>query len=78
MHYTEAQIRRILHVGFKTARARGKRLCSVDKMNVLETTQLWRDIADRDRRRSIPTWSFRTCSWIIAPCSWCATRGNST
>jgi 3-isopropylmalate dehydrogenase len=45
MRYTEAQIRRILHVGFRTARARGKRLCSVDKMNVLETTQLWRDIA---------------------------------
>lgn len=45
MHYTEAQIRRILHVGFKTARQRRKRLCSVDKMNVLEATQLWRDIA---------------------------------
>ncbi len=46
MHYTEAQIRRILHVGFRTARARGGRLTSVDKMNVLETTQLWRDIAE--------------------------------
>ncbi|QJR14673.1 3-isopropylmalate dehydrogenase [Usitatibacter palustris] len=46
MRYTEAQIRRILHVGFKTAMARGKRLCSIDKMNVLETTQLWRDIAE--------------------------------
>jgi 3-isopropylmalate dehydrogenase len=46
MRYTEAQIRRILHVGFKTARARGKRLTSIDKMNVLETTQLWRDIAE--------------------------------
>ncbi len=46
MRYTEAQIRRILHVGFRTARSRGKRLCSVDKMNVLETTQLWRDIAE--------------------------------
>ncbi|MBC8022064.1 MAG: 3-isopropylmalate dehydrogenase [Burkholderiales bacterium] len=46
MRYTEAQIRRILHSGFKTAQARGKRLCSVDKMNVLETTQLWRDIAE--------------------------------
>jgi len=32
-------------VGFRTARQRGKRLCSIDKMNVLETTQLWRDIA---------------------------------
>jgi 3-isopropylmalate dehydrogenase len=45
MHYTEPQIRRILQVGFETARKRGKRLLSVDKMNVLETTQLWRDIA---------------------------------
>jgi 3-isopropylmalate dehydrogenase len=45
MRYTEPQIRRILHVGFRTARQRGKRLCSIDKMNVLETTQLWRDIA---------------------------------
>ena len=45
MHYTEPQIRRILHVGFRTARARGKRLCSVDKMNVLEAMQLWRDLA---------------------------------
>jgi len=46
MRYTEPQIRRILHSGFKIARARGKVLCSVDKMNVLETTQLWRDIAE--------------------------------
>jgi 3-isopropylmalate dehydrogenase len=46
MHYTEAQISRILHVGFRTARQRGRRLTSVDKMNVLETTQLWRDIAE--------------------------------
>ena len=46
MRYTEAQIRRILHVGFRTARQRGKRLTSIDKMNVLETTQLWRDIAE--------------------------------
>jgi 3-isopropylmalate dehydrogenase len=45
MHYTEAQIARIIHVGFKTARQRGKRLCSIDKMNVLEAMQLWRDIA---------------------------------
>ena len=45
MHYTEAQIRRILHVGFRTARKRNKRLCSIDKMNVLEAMQLWRDIA---------------------------------
>ena len=46
MHYTEPQIRRILHVGFKTARQRGRKLTSIDKMNVLETTQLWRDVAE--------------------------------
>ncbi len=45
MHYTEAQIRRILHTGFRTAQVRGKRLTSVDKFNVLETTELWRGIA---------------------------------
>ncbi len=45
MHYTEAQIRRILHLGFRTARQRKKRLCSIDKMNVLEAMQLWRDVA---------------------------------
>ncbi|MEO8102547.1 MAG: 3-isopropylmalate dehydrogenase [Betaproteobacteria bacterium] len=45
MHYTEAQIRRIIHVGFRTARQRHRRMCSIDKMNVLETMQLWRDIA---------------------------------
>jgi 3-isopropylmalate dehydrogenase len=46
MHYTEPQIRRILAVGFETARKRAKRLTSIDKMNVLETTQLWRDVAE--------------------------------
>ena len=34
MHYTEPQIRRILHVGFRTARQRSKKLTSIDKMNV--------------------------------------------
>jgi 3-isopropylmalate dehydrogenase len=44
MSYNEDEVRRIAHVGFKTAMARGKRLCSVDKANVLETSQLWRDV----------------------------------
>jgi 3-isopropylmalate dehydrogenase len=44
MSYNEDQIRKIAHVGFETAMARGKRLCSVDKANVLETSQLWRDV----------------------------------
>lgn len=46
MHYDESEIRRILRVAFDAARKRQRKLCSVDKMNVLETTQLWRDVAN--------------------------------
>ncbi len=46
MHYDESEIRRILRVAFEAARKRQRKLCSVDKMNVLETTQLWRDVAN--------------------------------
>lgn len=44
MHYAETEIRRIAHVAFQAAAKRNKRLCSVDKANVLETSQFWRDI----------------------------------
>ncbi|MDR2925599.1 MAG: 3-isopropylmalate dehydrogenase [Azoarcus sp.] len=44
MHYSESEIRRIGRVAFEAARKRDKKVCSVDKMNVLETTQLWRDV----------------------------------
>ncbi len=43
MIYSESEIRRIAKVAFEAARKRQKRLCSVDKINVLECTQLWRD-----------------------------------
>ncbi len=44
MIYSESEIRRIAHVAFQAAQKRNKRLCSIDKMNVLEATQLWRDV----------------------------------
>jgi 3-isopropylmalate dehydrogenase len=44
MRYCESEIRRIAKVGFEAAQKRGRRLCSVDKANVLETSQLWRDV----------------------------------
>ncbi len=44
MSYNEDEVRRIARVGFETAMVRGKKLCSVDKANVLETSQLWRDV----------------------------------
>ncbi len=44
MHYTESEIRRVAHVGFKSAMKRNKKLCSVDKANVLDTSMLWREV----------------------------------
>ena len=44
MSYNEEQVRKIAHQGFQAARARRGKLCSVDKANVLETSQLWRDV----------------------------------
>lgn len=42
--YTTNEIKRIAEVAFEAARIRGKKLCSIDKANVLEATELWRDI----------------------------------
>lgn len=44
MRYAESEVRRIAHSGFQTARKRRGKLCSVDKANVLETSQFWRDV----------------------------------
>ena len=44
MRYSEGEIRRIAHVAFAAAMKRGKKLCSVDKANVLETTEFWKEI----------------------------------
>ena len=42
--YTSEEIRRIASVAFETAQSRSKKLCSVDKANVLESTELWRKV----------------------------------
>ncbi|GDX59250.1 MAG: 3-isopropylmalate dehydrogenase [Nitrosomonadaceae bacterium] len=44
MIYSESEIRRIAHIAFQAAQKRDRKLCSVDKMNVLECTQLWREV----------------------------------
>lgn len=44
MHYSESEIRRVAHVGFQSAVKRSKKLCSVDKANVLDTSMFWREI----------------------------------
>ena len=48
MRYRESEIKRIARVAFDAARKRGKRVCSVDKANVLETSQLWRDVVSAE------------------------------
>ncbi len=45
--YKESEVERIAHVGFETAMKRDKRLCSVDKANVLECTELWREVVEQ-------------------------------
>ncbi len=48
--YSESEIRRIGRVAFDLARARNRRVCSVDKANVLEVTSLWREIMEEVAR----------------------------
>jgi 3-isopropylmalate dehydrogenase len=50
MVYTEAEVERIARVAFEAARRRSRKVCSVDKANVLETSELWRDVVIRVAR----------------------------
>ena len=45
--YKESEIDRISRVAFDIAMKRGKRLCSVDKANVLEVSELWREVVTK-------------------------------
>jgi 3-isopropylmalate dehydrogenase len=51
MRYSRPEIERIAHVAFQAARKRGKRVTSVDKSNVLETSQLWKDVVTEVGRK---------------------------
>ena len=50
MLYSESEVRRIARVAFEAARRRSRRVCSVDKANVLETSQLWREVLTEESR----------------------------
>ena len=64
--YSESEIRRIAHVAFQLAMQRNKKVLSVDKANVLEVTELWKEIATV---KNIPKYSYRTCMLITARCN---------
>ncbi|MGQ0544963.1 MAG: 3-isopropylmalate dehydrogenase [Betaproteobacteria bacterium] len=48
MLYSESEVRRIARVAFESARQRSRKVCSVDKANVLETSQLWREVVTQE------------------------------
>jgi 3-isopropylmalate dehydrogenase len=50
MCYSESEVRRIARVAFEGARKRSRRVCSVDKANVLETSQLWREVVTEESK----------------------------
>ena len=50
MRYRESEVRRIARVAFEAARKRSRRVCSVDKANVLETSQLWREVVTQESK----------------------------
>ena len=50
MRYRESEIRRIARVAFEAARRRANRVCSVDKANVLETTELWKQVVTEEAK----------------------------
>src|SRR5262245_2071299 len=50
MLYSEGEVKRISKVAFEAARKRGRKVCSVDKANVLETSQLWREVVTAEAK----------------------------
>ena len=74
MTYTRAEIERVARMAFHLARARRKKVTSVDKSNVLEISQLWRRVVIEVAQRIIPMSSSITSWWITARCSWSSTR----
>jgi 3-isopropylmalate dehydrogenase len=50
MRYRESEIRRIARIAFEAARKRSRRVCSVDKANVLETTELWKQVVTEEAK----------------------------
>ena len=73
--YTTEEIQRIAEVGFETAKARSKKLCSVDKANVLESTELWRNVVT-EVLKIILMLNCPTCMLIMLQCNLLETQSN--
>ena len=68
--YSESEIERIARLAFELAGKRGGRVTSVDKANVLEVTQLWREIVS-GLAAITPTLPWSICMSTTRPCNWC-------
>ena len=60
--YSQPEVERIAHRAFEIARARGGRLTSVDKVNVMHTSRLWRDVVTEMGASALPRRAARPCS----------------
>ncbi|MFM6972453.1 MAG: 3-isopropylmalate dehydrogenase [Alphaproteobacteria bacterium] len=54
MTYNSKEVERIAKVSFELAKVRGKKLCSVDKANVIETTEMWREVVSEVGKKNYP------------------------
>ena len=78
MRYTRDEIARVARVGFEQARQRRRFVTSVDKANVLETSQLWREHGHRNRARLSRRAASSTCTSMRARCGSPSSRRTST
>ena len=75
--YTRTEIERVLHVAFRLAMSRRRRLTVVDKANVLETSRLLAEVA-QEAHAGTPKWSWNSCSWTTPRCRSYASQPIST
>jgi Isocitrate/isopropylmalate dehydrogenase len=77
MRYSVAEIERVARVAFEAARGRRGSVTSVDKANVLEVSQLWRETVTRVAA-DYPGVRLSICMWTTPPCVWSRTPRPST
>ena len=77
LEYKDFEVRRIVELAFRLARARKKKVTSVDKANVLESSRMWRKITT-EMAGSTPTSPSSTCWSTPRPCAWWRARPPST
>ena len=77
MVYREREIDRIVRVAFRDGRKRHRKVCSVDKANVLEISQLWREVVERVAKDYPDVQADPSVMWTTPPCNWCARPSSS-